>query len=248
MMASNKILITGIHGLIGGILHNALGGNHNVAGLDLEGPFSEQVVQADISMDRQVAEAVQKFSPLDAILHLAGNPRVNASWEEVLGANIVGTRNVFEAAREFQVPRVIFASSNHVTGAHDGIQPELNSDLEMVPDKIYPSQPVRPDSEYGLSKACGEVIARYYYDRWSVRAICLRIGAVLRDDDPTGNPQNRLLWLSHRDLIQLVEKSLIADVGFGIYYGISDNKGAVWDIANARQELGYDPLDDSSTL
>ena len=91
------------------------------------------------------------------------------------------------------------------------------------------------------------MIARYYFDKWGVQAICLRIGAVLKNNDPTGNPQNGILWLSYRDLVQLVEKSLTADVGFGIYYGISDNKGAVWDFTNARQELGYEPADDSST-
>ena len=246
-MASKKILITGINGLIGGVLQKALAENNEVVGLDLEGPFSEQVAQADISRYPQVAEAVQKFSPLDAIVHLAGNPSVKASWEDVLEANIVGTRNVFEAAREFTIPQVIFASSNHVTGAQDGIEPELNPDTGKKPAKISPSQPVRPDSEYGLSKACGELIARYYFDKWGVQAICLRIGAVLKNNDPTGNPQNRMLWLSYRDLVQLVQKSLTADVGFGIYYGISDNKGAVWDFTNARQELGYEPADDSST-
>lgn len=243
-MSSKKILITGINGLIGGVLREALAENHEVVGLDLEGEFSEQILQVDISRYHQLAKAIRELSPLDAIVHLAGNPSVNASWEDVLEANIVGTRNIFEAAREFEVPRVIFASSNHVTGAQDGIEPELNSDGQ--PATVSPSQPVRPDSEYGLSKACGELIARYYYDKWGVQAICLRIGAVLKNDDPTGNPQNRLLWLSYRDLVQLVEKSLAAEVGFGIYYGISANQGAVWDIANARQELGYEPLDDSS--
>lgn len=244
-MASLRILITGINGLIGGILRDALRNSNDIYGLDLEGPFPDSVGQADVSEYRQVAKVVQRFSPLDAIVHLAGNPRVKASWEDVLSANIIGTRNTFEAAREFQVPRVIFASSNHVTGAKDGIEPELSSDARK-PVIISPDQPVRPDSEYGLSKACGELIARYYFDKWGVRAICLRIGAVLKNDDPTGNPQNRMLWLSHHDLVQLIEKSLAADVKFGIYYGISDNRGAVWDITNARQELGYDPLDDSS--
>lgn len=245
-MASKKILITGINGLIGGILREALAENHEIVGLDLEGEFSEQIEQVDISRYHQVAKAIREFSPLDAIVHLAGNPSVKASWEDVLESNIIGTRNIFEAAREVQIPRVIFASSNHVTGAQDGIEPELNPDTGK-PVNISPDQPVRPDSEYGLSKACGELIARYYFDKWGVQAICLRIGAVLKNDDPTGNPQNRLLWLSHRDLVQLVEKSLAAEVGFGIYYGISENKGAVWDLTNARQELGYQPADDSST-
>jgi hypothetical protein len=54
------------------------------------------------------------------------------------------------------------------------------------------------------------------------------------------------MWLSHRDLVQLVEKSLSANVVFGIYYGISNNKGAFWDISNARDELGFAPEDDAS--
>jgi hypothetical protein len=54
------------------------------------------------------------------------------------------------------------------------------------------------------------------------------------------------MWLSHRDLIQLVKKSLSANVVFGIYYGTSNNKGAFWDISNARAELGYAPEDDAS--
>ena len=81
-----------------------------------------------------------------------------------------------------------------------------------------------------------------------MKAICLRIGAVLRDDNPTREALNRRMWLSHRDLIQLVEKSLETNVPFGIYYGVSNNKGVFWDISNARDDLGYAPVDDASTL
>jgi uronate dehydrogenase len=35
---------------------------------------------------------------------------------------------------------------------------------------------------------------------------------------------------------------------FGIYYGISGNTRAYWDLSNARQELGYDPQDDAERL
>jgi len=80
-----------------------------------------------------------------------------------------------------------------------------------------------------------------------VEAICLRIGAVLGDDDPTTDARNLRIWLSHRDLVQLVDKSLLTNVPFGIYYGISNNKGAFYDILNARDELGFVPLDDAST-
>ncbi|MCI0610433.1 MAG: NAD-dependent epimerase/dehydratase family protein [Anaerolineae bacterium] len=119
---------------------------------------------------------------------------------------------------------------------------------QSEPPKISTQDPIRPDSEYGVSKAFGEAVARYYCARWSIEAICLRIGAVLSNDDPTHDARLRKVWLSHRDLVQLVEKSLTANVTFGIYYGVSNNKGAFWDITNARTELGYEPVDDASTL
>jgi nucleoside-diphosphate-sugar epimerase len=242
-----RLLITGINGLIGTVLRNALQQTHTLYGLDRQGEFSEKVLSADISDYGQTAQVLRQFRPLDAIIHLAGDPRVDASWESVLNANIIGTRNIFEAAREFQVPKVVYASSNHVTGAYHGFEPNLYKYTQPGPPMISPEDPIRPDSDYGLSKAFGEAVARYYFDRWAIQAICLRIGAVLKDDDPTKESQNRRIWLSYRDLVQLVEKSLASDVTFGIYYGISNNKDAFWDISNARADLGYEPVDDGAT-
>lgn len=241
-----RLLITGINGMIGGILRDALDDKHEVYGLDQEGEFSDRVLSSDISEYGQVAHVMQQFRPLDAIIHLAGDPSPQASWESVLSANIIGTRNIFEAAREYEVPRVIFASSNHAAGAYHGYDPGSYTFTQPHPLKVSPYEPPRPDSEYGVSKVFGEAIARYYSDRWGVQGICLRIGAVLKDDDPTKDAQNRMIWLSHRDLIQLVEKSLITDIKFGIYFGISNNKDAFWDIDNARAELGFAPVDDGS--
>lgn len=247
-MTPFRLLITGINGRIGMILRDALQKSHEVYGLDHVGPFSDRVLPADVAEYSQVAQVVRQFSPLDAIVHLAGDPSVSASWESVLSANIIGTRNIFEASHEFQVRRVIFASSNHVTGAYEGFEPNLHLHLQPEPPKISVQDPIRPDSDYGVSKAFGEAVARYYCARWGIEAICLRIGAVLAEDDPTQDPRLRKVWLSHRDLIQLVEKSLSTNVTFGIYYGVSKNKGAFWDITNARLELGYEPQDDASLL
>ena len=55
-------------------------------------------------------------------------------------------------------------------------------------------------------------------------------------------------WLSHRDLIQLVKRSILSEVKFGIYYGVSNNKGKFWDISNAQEEIGYEPQDDASLM
>ena len=246
-MTQLRLLITGINGRIGQLLNNAFRDVHDLYGLDRVGPFSDRVLPANVAEYKHIAQVFERLSPLDGIIHLAGDPRVEASWESVLITNIIGTRNIFEAAREFQVPRVIFASSNHVTGAYEGFAPNLILHQQHEPPKISPEDPIRPDSDYGVSKAFGEAVARYYCARWGIDAICIRIGAVLENDDPTSDERLKKVWLSHRDLIQLVEKSLIANINFGIYYGISNNKGAFWDLTNARNELGYQPEDDAST-
>lgn len=180
-----RLLITGINGRIGVILRIALKNVHEVCRLDRMERFSNRVLSADVAEYSQVAHAFQQFRPLDAMIHLAGNPNVSGSWESVLGPNIIGTRNIFEAAREFGARRVILASSNPVTGAYEGFEPNLHLHLQPEPPKISPQDPIRPDSDYGVSKAFGEAAAWYYCARWGIEAICLRIGSVLQDDAST---------------------------------------------------------------
>jgi len=243
-MKKEKLLITGINGLIGGILREPLGADYQLFGCDRVGPFAEHIREVNIHREAQVRDLFRQLGPFPLVVHLAADPRVDAPWERVLQDNIVGTRNLYQAARHSGTRRVIFASSNHVTGAQEGFPPQLH--LEENPERISPEDPLRPDSDYGVSKACGEALARYYYERWGLESICLRIGSVLAEDDPTRNPRHRRTWLSHRDLVQLVRKSLQAEVGFGIYYGVSDNAGRFWSLKNARKELDYRPQDDAS--
>ena len=107
--------------------------------------------------------------------------------------------------------------------------------------------PVRPDSLYGASKAFGESLGRYYVDRYGLEVVCLRIGSFQPDSAVVERKSDRILstWLSHRDCVQLVQRSIEADVRFGIYYGISGNTRAYWDLENARRELGYAPQDNA---
>ena len=243
-----RLFITGINGLIGSILRKGLDRAFDIYGLDCAGPFSDRVFEANIREYDQIADVVRRIGPFEYLTHLAANPRADADWDSVLNDNIVGTRNVFEAAREFGVRRVVFASSNHVTGAYEGFEPDQHLHEEHDPRLITIEDPIRPDGYYGVSKAFGEALARYYCARWGTEFVCLRIGSVLPDDNPTVSKRFRKTWLSHRDLVQLVEKGLKSNLTFGIYYGVSNNKGAFWDISNARRELGYSPEDDASTL
>lgn len=245
-MTLPKILITGSMGRIGTILTEGLADSFDIYGFDRVASQTKRTFRVDISDYAELENAFLQIAPVACVIHLAADPRIGADWGSILKNNIVGTKNLYEAARNFKVKKVVFASSNHVTGGYEGIPPVL--DKLSRPEAITIRHPLRPDSDYGTSKVFGETVARQYYELFAIRSICLRIGSVLKDDNPTGNERQRRIWLSHRDLIQLFRKSILSEVEFGIYYGISNNKDSLWDISNAKEELGYDPEDDSSVL
>lgn len=240
-----KLLITGSAGLIGGILWNALSNDYELYGLDNHADVSkENRFQADITQEGQVQSVFDRIPDLRYVIHLAGDPRVDADWQSAFNVNIGGTGNVYAQAQQHGVQRVVYASSNHVTGAYEGFPPNMHTKETVGMIKV--GDAIRPDGFYGVSKAAGEAIARMYYELYGLESICLRIGSVTKADDPGANPRMRSTWLSHRDLVQLVKRSLTADVKFGIFYGVSNNKKRFWDIADAERELGYHPVDDGS--
>jgi NAD(P)-dependent dehydrogenase (short-subunit alcohol dehydrogenase family) len=152
------------------------------------------------------------------------------TFERIVQTNIVGTFNVFEAARRQGCPRVVFASSLHVTGFYDATQ------------RISPAVPVRPDSFYGVGKACGENLGRLYADKHGLEVVCLRIGTFA--EQPT-TPRHLSTWLSPRDAVELFYRSLVApEVGFTVVYGASANQRSWWDPGRIDR-LGYRPMDDA---
>jgi uronate dehydrogenase len=178
----------------------------------------------------QDAAAVDRIvAASEAIVHLGGIS-TEGPFAPILEANIVGVWHLYEAARRHGVRRVVFASSNHVTGFYR--QDEV----------ISASDPMRPDGHYGLSKAFGENVARFYFDRYGIESVCLRIGSSFAE------PKDRRMlatWLSYDDLERLVVASLTAPVvGCSIVYGVSANTTTWWDNTSASH-LGFRPQDSS---
>lgn len=241
-----KLIIAGSEGTIGKILTEKLPDNYDVYGIDKDASQSDRKFRVDITDFEALQKVFEQLEPVSFLIHLAADPRVDAPWESVLQNNIIGTRNVYECARNAGVKRVVFASSNHVTGAYEGFPPTLHT--KPHPKLISPSDPIRPDSYYGTSKSVGETIARQFYELYGIHSICLRIGTVTREDDPTVDERMKKTWLSHRDLVHLIRQSLTSSTVFGVYYGVSNNDGKFWSIANARKELGYNPQDNAAML
>lgn len=240
----HRVLITGAQGTVGTILSNALSRSFDVITVDIVGEEHGNNFLADIAEAEQLDAVFEKAAHVDVVVHLAASSSVGSPWISVLRNNIVGTKNVYECARKRGVKKIVLGSTNHVTGAYEGIPPTLHKDDS--PRQIRTSDPVRPDSDYAVSKVFGEALARYYFERYGIKSVCLRIGTVLKDDDPT-DERARRTWLSHRDLVQLVTKSIVSDVNFGIYYGVSNNRDKFWDISDAEEQLGYQPEDDASS-
>jgi uronate dehydrogenase len=226
-----RILMTGAAGEIGTVLRAGLAGLYERVRLadvrpcgDLR-PGEEDLVTDVTDPDAVVAAA----RDMDCIVHLAGIPR-EGPWDRILPINIAGTYNVFEAARRAGVKRVVFASSNHVTGYYRVGRPVGEHDLP------------RPDSRYGLSKAFGEGVGRLYADKHGLSVACLRIGSF------RARPQNARelrTWISYRDMVQLVRRCIEAPAfHFIVVYGVSANTRNEWRDETAPL-IDYRPEDDA---
>lgn len=253
-----RVLVTGANGVIGRVLIDAwrASGRYEPVGLARSaGPNTD--VRADIT---DLEAMVRAMDGIDAVVHLAASIHVHSDWEDIRDNNLVGTYNVFEAARRAGVGKVVFASSNHTVGTFElANRPELyDLDDGRVIDHTVE---LMPDSLYGVSKIYGEALGRYYADHHGVSAICLRIGSWTgeeaavaprnlwdpsRDDDPEALAQRRRFratWLSDRDGVHLVECALDTPKRWFLCYGVSNNPRRFWDIEHARQGIGFTPRD-----
>ena len=167
-------LVTGGAGFIGSnIVKELLKRNQKVRVLDnfstgkrenLQ-PFTTnpdfELIEGDIRSFHIVRDAVKG---VDFILHQGALPSVPRSINDPITSNdvnILGTLNVLEAAREFNVKRVVYASSSSVYGNN----PKLPKEESM---KIAPLSP------YALTKYAGERYCQIYTQIYGVETVCLR--------------------------------------------------------------------------
>lgn len=222
---ANSVLLTGAAGAIGTSLRASLPDlGWQLRCIDIKP--GDGIHAVDIIS----AEALDEVVPgVDAIVHLAAQP-VEAPWPVVRDANLEGCFQVFEAARRHGVERVVFASSNHATGLTPN-EPELPA-----------TTPPRPDTLYGVSKAFGEALGRYYAERYGMRVACLRIGTFA--PQPT-NVRALSTWLSPDDCARLVDACLRSDqLRYAIVWGVSANTRRTWSLGEGNA-LGYFPVDDA---
>jgi uronate dehydrogenase len=227
----NRVLITGAGGEIGRAVRAGLYGHYpSLLLLDVRpqepARAGETLLTADVTDPDATRSALQG---IDCVVHLAGIPREDA-WEAILPANIVGTYNVFEAARANGVKRVIFASSNHAVGYHR-VSRRIGIDVQP-----------RPDTRYGVSKVFGEAVGRLYADKHGLSVASLRIGSYRQRP---GEARQLSTWISPRDMVQLIRRCIDAPAyHYLVIYGVSANTRNRW--LNPHADIvGYRPQDDA---
>lgn len=228
----DRLLVTGAAGGMGRLIRPHLAQLARTVRLsdiaDLgEAASHEELVACNLADAEAVEELVQGC---DAIIHLGG-VSVEKPWASLLQANIVGTYNLYEAARRHGKPRVIFASSNHTTGYYERTQ------------LIDTTVPHRPDSLYGVTKCFGEDLASLYHDKFGVETLSVRIGWC--HSQPT-DTRKLAIWLSAEDFISLVQRAIVTPrLGCTVVYGFSNNAERWWDNSQAAF-LGWVPKDSSA--
>jgi UDP-glucuronate 4-epimerase len=153
-----------------------------------------QLVTGDLAHDdlRELLEGV------DAVVHLAGEPGVPASWGRAFPTyverNVIATQRLLEAAATAGVRRFVYASSSSVYGPDD--RPLVES---MVP---------RPLSPYGASKLAGEVLVGAYAQQRGLSTVSLRYFSVF-------GPRQRPDMAPHRFIESLLDRRPLSVYGDG---------------------------------
>lgn len=242
---AKKVLITGMSGLIGGLLKDHLLelGGYELTALNRRPVDGVRNHQADISDIEAIKPA---FAGQDVVVHLAAYLG-SQDWEGQHAGNVVGTYNVFEAARLAGVKRVVFASSGNAIRGFEFVSPYKEiaaGQYDRVPEgfPLITHEQVRPEALYGAAKVWGEALGRHFSDDYGMSILCVRIGSVRRENRPMSVRENAI-YLGHADVCQMLRLCIDApeSLEYDVFFAVSNNRWNYRDLSHPKEVLGYDP-------
>lgn len=228
----NKILITGGSGKIGSHFIKAFSDQYQFRVFDLQLPevqsTSIEYFQGNLTDKEYLTEACKN---IDIVIHLGGIADPHANFNDLLDANIIGTKNIVDAAIAAGCKKIIYASSAQTI---EGYPKDIQINTEMA---------VKPGNLYGISKCFGEALLSYQCFSSDLSAICLRIGAYEFPEDFTEmNARDLSAYLHPDDLNQLLHLCIESkNIQFEILNAISNNTYKRLDIQKTKLLTGYDP-------
>tara|TARA_B100000700_G_scaffold320233_1_gene417074 strand:+ start:136 stop:891 length:756 start_codon:yes stop_codon:yes gene_type:complete len=241
-----KILVTGMSGLIGRAIRKDLEGDYDLRALNRSAIDGVDCVQADISHFDAIRPA---FDGVDQVVHMAAIAHGSPEWDKLLPFNVIGTYNVFEAAKQAGVRRVIYASSGATISGYELSEPykalgEGRYDDVTEWDDLTHLSPLHPRGIYGCTKVWAEALARHYSDSAGMSMIGLRIGAVNEEDRPL-QARHHSVYCSQGDVARMVRTCIETEVEiqYDIFFVVSNNRYSYRDMNHAKKVLGFEPRD-----
>ena len=269
-MAKKRVLVTGAAGYVASRMLPAFRERYDLALLDSSAEPSPERAHSDLGpvegvqvtdlLDPDRSKYAGHFEGVDVVVHLAYIRRRGEAIDqyESQRENVDMAYNVFRAAYDSGVERVVAASSNH---AANWYEPAMLQPRKM--ESLDPYDLPLSYNFYGWSKATYEHLGFLFacgaFGR-KMDMVLVRIGSPGEMDvsrllgNETGLKRSLGSYLSQRDQIQLFIKAIETDkienehgVPWHVVYGISNNTRAYWSLVNARRVLGYSPEDDAES-
>ena len=186
-----NILITGGAGFIGSSLTEKLLKENNIIVIDnFDDYYDPKLKEQNISnfiknrnyklyresiCDFELLKEIFSQNHIDAVIHLAACAGVRNSFINPLKyvkTNVEGTVNILENMKNYNVKKIVFASSSSVYG---------NCNEDKFREDLALNKPISP---YASTKLAGEQLLYTYSNAYDISAICLRFCELMKQDKP----------------------------------------------------------------
>ncbi|NHJ84542.1 MAG: NAD-dependent epimerase/dehydratase family protein [Asgard group archaeon] len=128
------------------------------------------------ALDQESLKRVIYENQIDHVYHMAsilsatGEKIPQTAWD----INMNGLINVLEVSRKYDVERVIWPSSIAAFGPST---PRDNTPNETI---------LQPSTMYGITKVSGELLAEYYYKKYGLLTLSMRLPGIISSETPPG--------------------------------------------------------------
>jgi nucleoside-diphosphate-sugar epimerase len=225
------VVVTGAAGAIGSLILATLGTRWEICATDVRaGPGITALEVTDLE------RCLAVFEGADAVVHLAGNPDPNATWDALRGPNVDGAYAVAAAARECGVRRLVLASSVQAVSGYPRARQRRAGDPPLAANL------------YGATKAWAEALGGWVASTSQTSVVALRIGYFSANPpaDEAATPHNLSAWLSSGDCSRLIQAAVETErSGMTVVNGISANRYRLAELGEAERGIGYQATDDA---